>query len=348
VKTQRVDSFGTSRIEPIHWWAGIGALLLLLQIYIYGAWLMSDKFVPTDPGPDPLPGYSAIGLRIFEGVAVLALIGTVIYFVRTIWRDRTLAPIQLLMLGWLLTYWQDPWLNMLRPTFTYNAHLLNYGSWSEFIPGWLSPHGSRVPEPLLINLSAYVFQLPLSTLIGWWAMRRAKASFPQLGNFRLFLCALAAMMVVDLFSEILATRVVHYDAWPGAWGPKLWDGEFYQIPLYEMLFFPLALASCSALYFFRDDRGRMLVERGVDRVEGGNFKRNVLRVLAVATFANLANGVYIFIMAGMSLYSDPWPVMPSYLRNNVCGKGTAYECPGPDVPVFTKTSKGIAPYSGRN
>jgi hypothetical protein len=269
----------------------------------------------------------------------VTLIGTLIYFTRTLWRDRMLAPIQVLMLGWLLTYWQDPWLNIFRPNFTYNAHLLNYGSWAEFIPGWLSPNGSRIPEPLMINFSAYVFQLPVSTLFGWWVMGKAKARFPKFDGFRLFLCGWAAMIVLDLGQEILATRVVHYDAYPGAFGPKLWAGEFYQIPLYEFFFFPLALAGCSALYFFRDDKGRMLAERGIDRLRIGGFKRDLLRVLAVATFANLMNGFYIFAMAILSLYSDPWPQMPSWLRNNVCGTGTVYECPGPEVPIYTRTSK---------
>jgi len=336
---ERVDQFAATRTDPVHWWAAIGALLIVLQLYVYSSWITSDFFVPTDPGPDPLPNYSRIGLLIFQGLSVCMLIATVVYFARTIVRDGTLKPIQLLMLGWLFTYWQDPWINVLRPTFTYNAHLWNYGSWSEFIPGWLSPHGSRIPEPLLVNVSAYVFQLPLSTLLGWWGMRKAKEKFPHFGGFRVFLCGFAAMIALDIAQEILATRVVHYDAWPGAFGPKLWDGKFYQIPLYEFFWFPLALVGCSALYYFRDDKGRMLVERGIDRVQGSNFKREVLRVLAVTTFANLMNGAYIFVMAISSLYSDAWPNMPSWLRNNVCGLGTQYACPAPEVPIYTKTSK---------
>lgn len=345
---ERVDAITGTRIEPIYWWAAVGTLIILLQIYVFGAWMGSDKFVPTSPGTDPLPDYSAIGLKIFEGLGILNLIGAVIWLAWTIGRSRTVTPIQLLMFGWLFTYWQDPWLNMFRPTFTYNAHLFNMGSWSEFIPGWLSPNGSKIPEPLIINVSAYIFMLPLSTLVGWAAMRKARALFPGWGAVRVFLAGFAAMIALDITQEILATRVVHYDAFPGAFGPKLWGGEFYQIPLYEFFFFPLALAGCSALYFFRDDKGRMLPERGVDRVRGGGFKRNVLRILAVTTFANLMNGSYIFVMAILSLYSDPWPAMPSWLRNDVCGAGTQYECPAPEVPIQTIHSIPVPPTSGRN
>lgn len=345
---ERLDALAGPRIEAIHWWAAIGALLVLLQAWIYGSWILSDKFVPTDPGLDPLPRASAIGLFIFQCLSGVTLTATVLYFGRTLVRREPLAPMQVLMLGWLFTFWQDPWLNMFRPNFTYNAHLLNFGSWSEFIPGWLSPHGSRVPEPILINFSAYVFQLPLSCLFGWWAMRKAKARFPAWGGVRLFAAGFAAMALLDLGQEILATRVVHYDAWPGAVGPKLWEGEFYQIPLYEFLFFPLVLAASSALYYFRDDKGRMVVERGVDRLRVGGGLRDLLRVLAVTTFANLMNLGYALVMAVLSLYSDPWPQMPSWLRDNVCGQGTAYECPGPDVPIPTRTSRAIPPTSGRN
>ncbi|WP_022979130.1 spirocyclase AveC family protein [Ideonella sp. B508-1] len=345
---ERFDAPAGSRLEAIHWWAAIGGLLVLLQAWIYIAWIRSDKFVPTDPGPDPLPRASEIGLPIFQALSVLTLVAAVAYFGRTLLRREPLAPIQVLMLGWLFTFWQDPWLNMFRPTFTYNAHLLNFGSWSEFIPGWVSPHGSRIPEPILINFAAYVFQLPLSCLFGWWAMRKAKARFPAWGGVRLFLAGLVAMVALDMAQEILATRVVHYDAFPAAAGPKLWDGEFYQIPLYEFLFFPLVLAASSALFFFRDDRGRMVVERGVDRLRVGDRTRDLLRVLAVTAFANLMNAGYVFTMAFLSLHADPWPQMPSWMRDNVCGAGTVYECPGPEVPIPTLTSRPVPPTSGRN
>jgi len=335
-------------IASVYWWALLGALIILMQAYIFGAWIFSDKFTPTDPGSDPLPFYSYIGIRAFEAMSVLTVSGIVIYFIRTCVQRRPLAPVQLLMLAWLFTFWQDPWQSMFRPVATYNAYLINMGSWSEFIPGWLTPHGSRIPEPLLANLSGYVFQIPLSCLLGAWSMHQMKTRFPAVGGFRLFLTAYATMILFQLGQEILTVRFIHYYAYPGTWGPKLWDGEFYQIPMYEFILFPLVLAGCSTAYFYRDDRGRMLPERSTDRVKGGALKHTVLRILAVTAFTNLLSAGYVWCMAVLSLYCDPWPEMPSWLRNNLCGVGTEYACPAPDIPIQTRYSIPVPPTSGRN
>ena len=69
--TVRIGAIEGLRVEAIHWWAAIGACIVVLQTYVFGAWILSDKFVSTDPGPDPLTPVSAIGLRIFEVLSVV-------------------------------------------------------------------------------------------------------------------------------------------------------------------------------------------------------------------------------------------------------------------------------------
>jgi len=43
------------KISPVKCWALTGACRVVFMAYVLGAWVMSDTFVPTDPGPDPFP-----------------------------------------------------------------------------------------------------------------------------------------------------------------------------------------------------------------------------------------------------------------------------------------------------
>src|SRR3546814_1858443 len=63
----------------------------------------------------------------------------------------------MLMLA-LLTMWiQDPMCNYFNFTFMYNAHFVNMGSWSSFLPGWQSPRGSNLPEPIFLMGGIYLW-----------------------------------------------------------------------------------------------------------------------------------------------------------------------------------------------
>jgi len=49
-----------------------------------------------------------------------------------------------------------------------------------------------------------------------------------------------------------------------------------------------------------------------------------------------------------TLYIDPFPeTTPTWLRNEMCGKGTDYECPARDVHVPLPGSGPLPPYTGR-
>src|SRR3546814_13938528 len=72
-------------------------------------------------------------------------------------RDRKMPWDGMLMLA-LLTMWiQDPMCNYFNFTFMYNAHFVNMGSWSSFLPGWQSPRGSNLPEPIFLMGGIYLW-----------------------------------------------------------------------------------------------------------------------------------------------------------------------------------------------
>src|SRR5258708_24877450 len=138
-ETRSVQSGGDS--TPVVLMAGLGAVLLAFSLYVWGRWVFSHDFRPVPTGPDPISNASLYVLRALE-VTGLLLSGWMVWrFLITPWRrSGRLTPDGLLLLVLPLIWFWDPFFNYTQSWFTYNAHLLNLGSWTEFVPGWLSPH----------------------------------------------------------------------------------------------------------------------------------------------------------------------------------------------------------------
>ena len=69
-------------------------------------------------------------------------------------------------------------------------------------------------------------------------------------------------------------------------------GTYYQWPIYEGLMWGAVKAALCCLRFFTDDRGRTIVERGLDSVRGGFVKQQFVRFLAI--FAGVSSCFFIF------------------------------------------------------
>jgi hypothetical protein len=169
-------------------------------------------------------------------------------------------------------------------------------------------------------------------------MRKAKAVRPQLGTFGLLLVGFVAAMVMDLL-EIAWLLLGSYGYVGGHPSVTLFSGHYYQLPLYEpVLVAGVFVLPFSALLYFRDDKGRSWVERGIDSVKATSRQKTALRFLAVAGFSNIVVFVYNVVFATVTLLPGfTWNAdvvqNRSYLRSHVCGEGTAYACPGKDIPV---------------
>jgi hypothetical protein len=130
-------------------------------------------------------------------------------------------------------------------------------------------------------------------------------------------------------------------AWNGVIrGLAVWPGRRYQIPLTEMAIFGATCAAMAALRFFRDDTGHAVVERGLDDVKTPKRTKEILGLLAVVGFANLAMITYNVLTVPLSLYVGQTPANPTYMRNGICGPGTPYACPGPRVPIILPQGRG--------
>jgi hypothetical protein len=125
---------GPRRARPVLWWACAGAAFLLLQLYIYGAWIAGDDFRPSPLGPDLVPRWEQICAWIFQPLFTLGALAAAAWVIRGCLRERRLTMDGKLLLAWYSIIWLDPAGNYLRPQFMFNAIYVNRGSWVEHIP----------------------------------------------------------------------------------------------------------------------------------------------------------------------------------------------------------------------
>jgi hypothetical protein len=332
----------------VTWLAFIGALFVALEIYVFGAWILSPDFRPSPLGADPIPGVTMFWVRFFEGFSILAAPLVVWWCWRTCKRDGRLSLEAIIAIAWATLFWQDPIYNWNRPNFFYNANFFNYGNWTEQIPGWINPTGSLLPEPLLFMGLAYIWMPIVITLLTVALMNRVKARWPSLSVMQMIGVGMGFCMLLDFVIEVIWVRMGLY-AYPNTLHAlSINGGKTYQFPIYESLFWGAVWASTAILYYFRDDKGRTVLDRGLDRVKAVRW-HGALRVLAMAAFLNISFGLYNTVMIWISFQGDATPAgYASWLKAGMCGQGTDYACHAPDMPVPLPDSGPLPPPAGRD
>ena len=340
-----IETVEPRQARPILWWAVLGAGFCLLAAYIWGAWIISGDAKATPTGPTDVPTYMVVWARFNE---IITAGGTAILLwfvvVRGWRRAGQLTFDGAFALASVGIYWQDPIYNWSQASFSYNSVLINWGSWSSWIPGWMSQKGTLMPEGIFFVGAWYGAGLWLGVIGANAVMRRAQARWPRMGKLGLVGVCLALMFVVDVFLELAYIRWGLY-SYAGAipW-MTLFHGRYYQFPLYEMVLWGSCWAAMACFRYFRDDKGRSVVERGIDQVRVGKRGKNALRFLSVYAMMNiLFLGVYNIPMQFFSLHSAPWPedvLKRSYFTNGVCGGDSGYACSNPVLPV-NRTGRGV-------
>ena len=335
-----------SKIQPIHIWATVGGAILALQLYVWIRWISGPYFQRVPSGPSEPPQLMKI---ILTGNSILLVAGLPValwwFIVRPWLRERRITLDGMLLGSMGLMFFQDPFLNYFNTWCTYNTWLFNRGSWSPYVPGWISPDspGHQVPEPLLSNIPGYTYGVLLITIIGCWVMRKIKTRWPGISNLQLIGLTYAMTFVLDFLMEgclLLPTGVFAY---PGAiQAVSINAGHYYQWPVYEGLMWGGVQAALCCLRYFTDDRGRTIAERGLDRVRGGVAKQQFIRFLAIFAAVSACFFVFYNVPAQwFGMHSDPWPAdvqKRSYFNGGTCGAGGDQPCPNPVVPLPSRRS----------
>jgi hypothetical protein len=333
------------KVKPVVIWATAGGLVLALQIYVWTRWVTGPYFVRVPQGPSDPPMYMKTMLMINAGAMVILLPLTIYWFLIRPWvRERRFTLDGLLFVSCALFFFQDPVLNYVNTWCTYNTWLWNRGSWSSHVPGWVSPEepGRQVAEPLLINATGYGMVM-FFAIAGCWLMRRLKNRWPGMSNMKLIFATYAAAIVLDFVMEAGFMLPFGLYTYPGAIrSVSVFADTYHQWPIYEGLMWGGVMTALACLRFFTDDRGRTIVERGLDQVRGGFAKQQFIRFLAIFAFTSSAFFFLYNVPAQwIALHSDPWPadhLKRSYFNGGICGDGTDTPCPDPILPIPTKRS----------
>lgn len=327
--------------KAVYLWAGLGALILALQVYVWIRWITGPYFerVPTGPSDPPLLMKTILSIWT-AGVLIGFPFALYWWIIRPWWRERRITLDGILLVSMGLMFFQDPFLNYLNTWCTYNTWMFNRGSWSPYVPGWVSPEepGAQVAEPLLMNIPGYAWGVLLITIGVCWFMRKVKTRWPGISNLRLIGITFAFTFVLDFVMEACMLLPLGLYTYPGAIQSVSFNaGHYYQWPIYEGLMWGAVQAGLACLRFFTDDRGRTVVERGLDQVRGGVARQQLTRFLAI--FAAVSAIFFVFYNVPAQWFgqhADPWPAdiqERSYFTGGICGDGTDKPCPHPDLPM---------------
>jgi Spirocyclase AveC-like len=333
----RPEAATSPRARPVVWWAWVGAGFVALQMYIHISWILSKDFRHIGTGVTPVPEYMNVSARfneVFFFGSMLVLIWLV--SIRPWRREGRFTLDGLLVLAFYFTWWQDPLFDYASHAWNYSSVSVNMGGWAGHIPGWSSPNGGNIPEPLFWVLPFYVLLGGGGSILGAAIMRKWRAWKPTVHTATMLAGVYMAWFLFDLALEFFWVRTGLYTYAGADRGvPLLFQGRWYQFPMYEPFcvgFLGMAWTVCR---YFVNDRGETLAERGLERVRAGAKQRQGIRFLALVGIVNVAFlFTYSLMTQFFNLHSGAWPKdaqKRSYLTNHLCGPGTSFACGGSEV-----------------
>jgi len=321
-----------ARVNAVKWWAALGAAVLLAQAAILTDWVFSPFFHHVDSGPSPVPDYMKISVIAWQVILPFAGLAIIYRFVVRPWRrERCLGVDGLLVCAFSTLWFADPLSAYGGEWFTYNAWMVNMGSWVHSVPGWLSPGTPehQIAYPLLVVPGAYICIFLLVSYLGASLMRAIKARRPQSGRLALVACCYLAMVLFDVLFEGIVFMPLGAWEYPGGhWA--IFPGRFHKYPLNEALSTGLIFTSFASIKYFVDDRGQTLAERGADALRGTPRRTWAVRALAVTGLVQLAMFLgYTFPNTIVGLHGTQWnkdTQQRSYLTYT-CGELAERPCP---------------------
>jgi hypothetical protein len=280
-----------------------------------------------------------IELILWQALSIPAALALIYWFIVRPWRREGRVGIDgILIASFATVVFQDPLSSYGGHWFAYNTWMFNRGSWVNSVPGWNSygKPGAMLTEPILFTQPAYIYIFFLVAVVGCAFMRRMRKRFPQMGNISLIACCYVVMLVFDLILEgviWMPLGIFHYGG--GHWA--IFADHYFKYPIHEALTIGMVFTAVACLRFFVNDRGQSAVERGIDEIQGGHFKKFVIRVLAMTAVVQCLMFVgYNVPNYWVGTHSDEWPKdvqERSYFTSGLCGEGTDRACPGPSVPL---------------
>jgi hypothetical protein len=323
--------------RAISWWAGLGFGFLAFAAYLIIAWLGAGEAHRVPAGPTPLPGSMKVALSIQQWGLFAGMLALIWFKAIRPWRCEGRMPFDgLMVLSFAVMWWSDPLYNYFTPGFNYNAYFVNLGSWVGHVPGWMSPHATQIPQPLLWLPGVYTCAFFLMVVISNWIFRKTRERRPTISAASMWLIAFVPMAVVGTLWEA-AFMVMGSHSYASSIRPlALNAGHYYAFPVYQGITASLLYTTWGAMRYFKDDRGYSFAERGVERLHLPTKVTGLMRFFAVS---GAITGIFFVFYhvpnALIALRGDAWSQdvqKRSYFVTKLCGAESDVACPDPDLP----------------
>jgi hypothetical protein len=315
-------------IDEIRVFGIVGGAYLAACAVILVRWVTSADFHRTPPGADLPPDWLPPAMHALDAVSVgLGALVLYLLVIRPWHRTKRLPANGYLLLACFGLYPLDVLFSYVQPYFTYNAYHLNFGSWLNEVPGALAPNGHLLAQPVLAWGSGYGWCMLLpalagSRLISWLRSRSPGISLASL--FGVVWIGFIGFTAIDVLFGIALRSYVWFNV-VGRF--SVFDGHWYQYPLYEPVLMGFFWAVLTFVAHFRDTEGLTVAERGLGAHPDNSRGRGIRRFLAIQ---GLLAVLYVFTFSVPSqlfvLHADTLPRdAPSYLQGGSCG--TEQPCP---------------------
>jgi hypothetical protein len=324
------------RWRATHYWALFAAFMLVMQVWTWIGWALGGPYSITEfKTPGSVNWWAARAYEVGFGILFFCLL---VWVVRRCLQARSLLFDAKLMIAGVSLIWLDAWTNIAAPIWMYSSNFVNLNNPLAGFPLPVNPDMGRLPFPLLLHSFVYPTANLCAAIIVCALMRKLLQLWPRLSTAQLiFLCVFIGI-VFDIAFE-LPMFLLGLWAFPGT--PDflaLFADHGHKFPIWEMVPAGIAFATFGALRFFKDDKGREVTERGLDRMPP--WRRNLVSTLALMGVLHAVWLGCTTVQAIVGFYADPYKPLPKYLINDMC-----------DAPVLgggqvTGTRYGPCPQEG--
>lgn len=332
----RTEAAVEQKSQAIWWWAAGGAFCWALQLWIFWQWYASGDMKRVPAGVTPVPAWMDLvqsANTIFWSAAIVVTL--YLFVLKPLAKTGRMSIDGIFLLGFWAIWWQDALPNYNNLPFNYNSAMFNLGSWSCHIPGWRSPGGCLLAEPLAWDLAFYIVLSALAVIFGCRWMQSLKSKNPRISTQKLFFYYFALIAVGDFVVEMLwvAMGLYHYGGMPDS--VSILAATRFKFPLFEPVLIGACFAGFASFYYFRNDKGETLAERGLDQINTRPAAKQWLRFLAFSGAINAAFMVLFSIPHILiNLQADAWPKAIqelSWYTHGLCGEGTLNACGGKNI-----------------
>lgn len=259
------------RQGPATFLALVGLVWLTICVIVVLRWVTcAEAFVPAPRiGPDVMPTWRLVGLRIFEAISLAVMAGFLWFCVfKPVRSTGKLGLDGRFVLGGLLCFIADAFLNVQQYLFAWNSANVNRGVWVRFLPFHNPDAPSRYAESLIWGPPMYIYFCAGVAIVACHEAGRIRRRWPSITKFRLFVAIFVFEFLFDFIVENVVIRTTHAYAFAKTYAPlTLWPGHVHQFPLYESIL--VAFVGCVFTWARLEAQERPLgespIETGVRR-----------------------------------------------------------------------------------